>query len=360
MGSDFYLRTDNREFLFPVFKFLSSSHADKLLQQGNVHIPQLLDFQNADKYDGKILDQDEGLVTIRNHYTSYKGLAKNANGLLPMHFRPYEMVETFNQTIDLPFQSSAYAYCITQHFFSDSLQWAISERNKDKCVLITDFPRFVNLVNQGVKPSVRLLDVRPCVYTGRLIDETDPSADSRSNFLLANQEWIHFIKPPDYESQRELRAIWIDSDEKGAKAINFDIPELPSICLPVTFPTIKEAITKQGVAPESLSYGARLNCKGATKQPNYKIRSPAEVCSPVLHKKPGDEWTFGFWYGRLKPRDAKIFADLDSGEAAGGVTGIKLTDIGAIFCNVSLATVESIEFYCEEKAADDVKHDVNN
>ncbi|MGI8598809.1 MAG: hypothetical protein ACR2KB_06080, partial [Chitinophagaceae bacterium] len=74
------------EVVEPLFKFLPNEWANALVNEGTVQLCYTDEFRK-DKYPGKIYDKDEGYFSVRNLYTSYNGLAKDAYGLLG--FLPY-------------------------------------------------------------------------------------------------------------------------------------------------------------------------------------------------------------------------------------------------------------------------------
>ena len=123
---------------------------------GNVHLSTLHEFRDKSHYKGKILDLDEGRLVIENVYSCYEGLAKNADGAMPLFLPPYKKVSalgsTFSQAKEV---SDVLIYCVTRFLFSDSLRWA-KEEKKDSCALITHFELFLTQVSAAcsvVKPA---------------------------------------------------------------------------------------------------------------------------------------------------------------------------------------------------------------
>jgi hypothetical protein len=290
----FKQKTPNGEFLFPVFKFLSRRHADALLSNGSGRIPLLAGFRDSDKYGGKVFDSDEGIVQIRNHYTHYRGLAKDANGLLCLQGEPYSQIEVFQKTLTQRISlQQAFAYCVTQHLFSDSvLEWA-NERSKDACVLIKDFDLFLSIVNQLVAEQLRFVDVRECVYSGREISEVNPSQDSLTNFILSRPHLSSFIKPKDYEQQREIRAVWLPAQERYPRHVEFASAELAALCLEVDYSAIRNAIAN-GKTVAELEFGGTVYNRASATPSTFTLTNPPEICSPVLSRSDTRPWYLGF------------------------------------------------------------------
>jgi hypothetical protein len=330
--------------MFPVFKFLSSAHADKLLTNGNIHIPRLIDFRNDAKYSGTVLDKDEGSIRIVNQYTHYSGLAKDANGILPLGRNPYERIVFFGSEVlkGVISPPNSYAYCATQHFFSDSvLHWA-KERGKDTCVLITDFEKFVSLAHDAMPDGTRFLAMDECRYIGHVIHETNPVSNSLSNFFLTNPVYSCFVKPVEHRSHREVRAVWLmGSLESYPEAVNHDVSETIPLFMRVDYSSIRAAI-ERGDDGRRLAFGARIHKKSGGRVGSYEIRQPAEVCSPLMWRRGNECWHFGF---RFPPHVRCDISDVAIANAEVGVT-IADPEIGEVFCDNPYEDIDYIEFFC--------------
>lgn len=254
MPSGFRSKIDDQEFIFPVFKFLSHEHAQKLLNNGNVHLPTLHEFRDKSVYKGKILDTEEGKIQLINYYGSYEGLAKDANGTLPLFFPPYHKISAFQTKFQQHLQfSNILIYCVTRFLFSDSLKWAVEEK-KDTCVLITDFEKFLSLLS-SILEDVRFHSVGECNYLGRIIEEKNPGAQSLTNYFLANNHQIAYLKPKEYKEQREIRAIWYSESKEQITPITTDVQNISHLTLPVNISGISFDEIKEG----KIKVGARIH-----------------------------------------------------------------------------------------------------
>jgi hypothetical protein len=226
-------------FIYPAFKSLSRVHADAMLNVGNVYVPTLKQFRDATLHGGGILDVTEGILHLDNHYSFYAGLAKDANGLLPVVSKPYEAVvlndATIKQRIEL---GNCNIYCMTQYFLSNSFEWAVKEEGKEVCILIKNVEAFINLINPALgAEGLRFHSIGECMYhadEGRRVCETDPSPSSLSNFLLRDPIKTAFIKPFRYKEQRELRALWYP-DDPAISNVSVDVPGVSDLLMRVEF-----------------------------------------------------------------------------------------------------------------------------
>ena len=337
-------RIDNSEFIFPAFKFLSSEHARRLLDNGNVHLPTIQEFRDPRRYKGKIVDPREGQVKLVSRYTHYEGLAKNANGTLSRFYPPNQRLDVLNTewAEELDF-ASAHIYCATRFFYSDSLEWAIGEK-KDSCVLITDFEAFLRRVSDALD-DLQFLGVRECLYIGRDIEETDPGPNSLANYLLADLRRIAFVKPKKYASQRELRAVWQRADGASEfEAINLDVPSVRDLCIPMDFSNVRRELLLNCKLP-GVALGVRIVRKPPGVAAEYLLQAPLEVFSPVIFRsRPEERWLLGCYYSG----EERTFAN---GHTRNAEIGITISRIGPIFCCVHLDQIQRLEFFHVQGAA---------
>lgn len=295
----FYRQLQEQEEWYPVFKFLSKKHAAALLERGNVHLPRLASFRDAEKHGGLIGDEYEGSLQIENKYTYFAGRVKDAEGLLPLKFPPYKRMVLHNCTLCESIElTNAFVYCVTQFFLSESLKWAIEE-GKESCVLITDPIRFSSEVSKHFT-EVDLCDFNSCSYTGRHIRETDPASHSLSNCYVEDLQRVAFLKPEKYEKQREARAVWFwrgaspnarigtpePSEMPEPEYLNRDIPSIRDLCIPVSFKGIRSELlsTKND---HTARVGLITHLKSSDKPQECFITSPRELFYPVVFQQPG-------------------------------------------------------------------------
>ena len=100
--------------IYPIFKFQAEEHAEAMLSNGNIHLSNIADFRDPQKYGGKTYDDREGQVKV---------YLENEQG---------EIEEGIEISLE-----NVFIFCASTDFLSDSLKWAIDEKKTD-CVLITD------------------------------------------------------------------------------------------------------------------------------------------------------------------------------------------------------------------------------
>ena len=337
-------RIESTEFIFPAFKFLSSEHARKLLDNGNVHLPTLQEFRDPSRYKGNILDVLEGQVKLVSRYTHYEGLAKDANGILPRFYPPEQRLNILDSEWAEQFCfANAHLYCATRWFFSDSLEWAIGERY-DSCVLVTDFELFLRRVSDALN-DLQFVGVRECLYLGREIEETDPGPNSLANYLLSDLRRIAFVKPKEYASQRELRAVWERTHKASEfEAINLDVPSVRALCIPMDFSNVQRELLLNPKSPD-LALAVRIVRKPPGLAAEYQLQAPLELFSPVIFRSRAEEpWLLGCYYSG----EERTFSH---GYAKNCEFGITLSEIGPIFCCVHLDEIQRLELFHVQGAA---------
>lgn len=332
MPSGFRKKIEDQEFIFPVFKFLSHNHAQSLINDGNVHLPTLHEFRDDKAYKGKILDTEEGKIQLLNYYDCYEGLAKNADGALPLFFPPYHKISALQNNFQQHLEASnIYIYCVTRFLFSDSLKWAAEEK-KDTCVLITDFEKLLSHVTSNLE-DVKFHSVGECKYLGRTIEENNPGPQSLTNYFLANNHQIAYLKPKEYKEQREIRAIWYSDSKEKVAPITKNIENVNSLTIPVDISGINFDEIKEG----KIKLGARIHKRDKKEPAEYVIEKPFGFCTPVIFRNKEGPWYLGFMY----PGNPK---HVENGHFKYASIGISDSRLGLIFCCVELENVESIEF----------------
>jgi hypothetical protein len=337
---------EDTTFYYPAFKSLARVHADAMLNQGNIYIPTLQGFTDAKRYSGSILDITEGTLNVENHYTFYAGLAKQANGLIPLLHRPYDSVTAnelnIQQTITI---RPCHVYCMTQYFLSDSFEWAVKEAGKETCVLIKDLEAFLNLVNPELAlHGLRLAGIHDCLYHAdetRTIREVDPSEHSLTNFILRNESMAPFVKPTRFREQRELRALWVPKDPNIGNVSVF-VPAIRNLLMRVEFSRV-DVDLYFSPAGDSLPLGCEVHYNNGQPFEYFTIKEPRQVFSPIIWTTKGEPLQFGFWN-----RDGHVFANMDF--AGMPITpGFLVLYDKQILCPRPLATIDHLEFYFPAK-----------
>lgn len=265
--------------LVPVFKFMKVEHSKKLLEQGNVHIPTIKEFRNSTIYSGTIYDRNEGKFCIINQYLAYD----TRNGIFGLlRFSEKELngskisFKVMTKDIDLP-QSNI--YCVTNSFFSGTLNFAIEE-DKDSCVLISDINAFNDVLNKNLF-NTEFIGIRDCYYNSRVLMDTNPNDISETEILI-NEDYkhIYWVKPKKFSPQCEVRSVWRKKNEDN-KPINKDIPELKQYCIELKFPTIYKYIKDGNGTLENLRVRATVHDKDG-RVGEYIIKSKDSIFSPEV------------------------------------------------------------------------------
>ena len=328
-------KIDGSEYIFPAFKFLSSEHAHRLLDNGNVHLPTIQEFRDPTRYKGGILDVREGQVRLVSRYTLYEGLAKDANGTLPHVYPPDQRIDDSNFECAKELEiSNAHLYCATGFFFSDSLEWAIGEK-KDSCELITDFETFLQRVSDALD-NLQYQGFGWCNYIGRDIDETDPGPDSLANYLLSDERRIALVKPKEYAAQRELRAVWQRTDGASEfEAINLDVPTIRDLCIPADFSDVQKELLLNCESPD-VALGVKIVRKPPGLTAEYMLQTPLEVFSPVIFRiRPEEPWLLGCYYAG----EGRTFGP---GHVKNAEIGMSVSSLGTVHCCVRLDEIQRL------------------
>ena len=153
------------------------------------------------------------------------------------------------------------------------------------------------------------------------------------------------MKPKEYASQRELRAVWQRVNEAPEfEAINLDVSSIRDLCIPVTFSDVSRELLLNCKLPD-VSLGVRIvrNPPGLTAE--YLLQAPLEVFSPVIFRSRAEErWLLGCYYSG----EERTFSN---GLVKNAEVGITLSRIGPIFCCVRLDEIQRLEFFHVQRTA---------
>ncbi len=330
-------KSEHFEYVLPVFKFLSKEHSEKLLLTGNVHLPTLYEFRDPSRYRGTIRDEREGLVSIKNIYTKYDGLAKNADGLIPELVQPYHRVSGEDIILSIRRESpNSLIYCCSRFVFSDSLKWAIGEGKTD-CVAITDFDAFTDEITAKLT-GFNFICRQQCLYVGRDIVEIDPGPESTTNFLLSHPEATAFVKPKEFREQREVRVVWTPRQRAALTPVTFDLESIKKLLIPVEI---------RGILPEhfdcstDLCLGVKVHLSSSSEPMQFVMHTPFGHSSPVIYRIENGPWELGFINSEMTNTVSNV-------DVRGPVDRpFVFTPFGVVNFCVLLTDVTKLEFVCK-------------
>lgn len=298
---------DGRDFIFPVFKFQKQCHADLMWQNGNIHLSSMSCFRDG-KYGGLIDDDREGQVTL--HFPIDHGLN----------------YQIHHERLEISMED-AFIYCGSSDFFSDTLNWALSD-GKETCVLITDFNEVALRISEAI-PELEYIGSKNCEYSGRDIGALK-FRDSLRGRIFHNHAMSAWIKPHKHKTQKEFRAVWKATGRLSSEQhINKDI-DIKDFLIPVSYSGIELLFSDN--KPHTV--GAKVVTVDGKNDAWFDIQYPLETFTPIIHKHE-DQYLLGF----LSPVNT-----VSGGRFHGGQVGIVLSQHGPIGCNVFLQDVLRIEY----------------
>ncbi|AUR95179.1 hypothetical protein HOU21_gp01 [Vibrio phage 1.202.O._10N.222.45.E8] len=306
------------EYMFPAFKFQSAEFAKNMLEDGQVYLARISDFRDPDKHGGAILDNKEGQVSLINTIKP----SQCTGGYT------FDGMDLYPDRVDISVDN-AYVFCCTKYFLSDSLTWAMNEETpKECCVLITDVEEYIKRISEAHKDILSFDAALECQYIGREIEVKSQIPYAFTQRFISNPKLAGFVKPDsgNYKAQRELRLMWspISGQDLGkGLAKNIDVTDL---LIPVHF----EGFDKNFSSLSSNSVGASIITKDGSPSPTYRLTTPAQVLTPVIH---GDQLGFMNTNNKLI---GSVVRNANVGFQAGGNTP-------PIICNVALENVERID-----------------
>jgi hypothetical protein len=287
------------KYYYPAFKFLSSRHARLMMDHGNVFLPRMETFKDAGLHSGLILDEAECSLHLHNLYSFYEGLAKDAHGLIPHRFPPFTTVRISGELKEHLSLTNIFGYCMTQDLLTDSFEWAVSERNKEACVMITNVEEFISrIVPVFVEKGLVYGEAGACIYMAddaRRVIDVNPMPGSISNAILSKPVLAALIKPKKYSAQRELRVVWQAPDEH----LNIPPLDIPSIRDLLLFIDISKIDKDRYFTDEEKdgTLGLRIHLKDGTAK-TFGIKQPRRVFAPVLFDDANGVRKFALWQNR--------------------------------------------------------------
>ncbi|WP_150811492.1 hypothetical protein [Pandoraea sputorum] len=182
------------------YKYLPTEFAASLVESGGTRIGTLTDFRRAELGAG-IADADEGKKTVFAYLNGvYEHGAPEANALMQIGFAPppgarYEFVNcTSEQTHEFP---NSFVWCCSRRLSKRILR---EFEGADACVEILRIDRFLAELTKELRKhyDVHFFGFGPVKYRSR--EEIWNHTDLGHNPA--------FIKPQEFYSQHEFRAVW--------------------------------------------------------------------------------------------------------------------------------------------------------
>jgi len=288
---------DERDFIFPVFKFQKQEHADLMWKNGNIHLSSMSSFRKG-AYGGLIDDPREGQTTL---------------------FFPFDPESNYSINHEKQYISldDTFIYCGSSDFFSGTLSWAISD-GKESCVLITDVKKVASLISEAI-PKLEFIGANPCTYSGRDIGLFKHFSPLRHQ-LAENNYIAAWIKPQKYHPQKEFRLVWRAKEKLSSEDFVNQNINIQDYLIPVTFTGIETLFSDN--KPHTV--GAKVITVDGASDAWFDIQYPLETFTPVIHKN-GEDYLLGF----LSPSSMS-----SGGGFYGGQIGLCHSRIGDIGCNV--------------------------
>ena len=295
---------NERDIIYPVFKFQSGEHAEKMWKQGNVHLTNISKFREG-KYGGLIDDPREGLVSVS--FPNY---------------------DNANCRVDLKIDN-AFIYCASYDFLSDTLE-SMLKNGRDNCVLITDVEEMAYRVSD-IDPDLIFIGIGDCIYSGRDISEEFNSSSGIGYQILQKPILAAFVKPVKHQPQREVRFLWFGNENtKNKESVNRDI-DLQQFLIPVSYKGVEQLFSDSVIH----SVKTKVKTKDEMNDVWFDINYPKEVFRPIIRKNEDGVYEFGFRTDSSKFRGVRVH---------GGGIEISGPPLGTVIWCGRLEDIERIEY----------------
>jgi len=290
----------NREFIFPVFKFIEKKYADSMMEDGAVRLSNASIYRNGD-FGGLIDDKREGQLSI---------------------FQPESSGHNHHE-ISI---ERAYMYCTARNFLSDSLQWAMNDK-KDVCVLITDVEEFERRLSAEFS-DLNFFGMQPCFYFGREI-QSPPHPECLSTHYLESPCDAIWVKPVEFHNQREFRMVWFDESNTADETIDRKV-HIQDLLIPIHYDGVDVLFTSG-----EHKVGTKIITKNGDNDALFYGHYPSDIFNPVI-RKIGENYLLGFLCVRGK---------VEGGVFIGGQLPLSASEYGPVVCSVNLEDIERIEYF---------------
>lgn len=188
-----------------IYKYLPKRFAEPFARQGAIKIGTLYEYRDTERYNAAVADQDEG--------ASHTKLELQGGGEVDLSKQSPE-ADFFRKYILTPEQQHVglrmvlgdgarlivssnsedlYVFCASTVFSLTTM----AEFESDACIEISNALSFVKALSHTIRHKARLLACAEVKYLARTTDYTAP-----------HQLHPAVMKDPQYEYQREWRALW--------------------------------------------------------------------------------------------------------------------------------------------------------
>ena len=185
----------------PLYKYMKSEFAQKVISEGTFRIGTLYEFQNEEKHGAAIGDSEEGTKYVRNgpNETYDYSVPGSVPAFVKNFIRAEEGMHVkiegiqMQQTVRCP---DFYLYCVT----SEVCPKAMAEFECDTVIKISEPVKFFSGLADGLLQKVKISDnfyIVPCIYR-----------DRANNYSENDRTHPATIKDHRYDYQKEVRAIW--------------------------------------------------------------------------------------------------------------------------------------------------------
>lgn len=299
---------NERDYIYPVFKFQKEEHARKMWDRGNIYISKIKDFRH--NYGSKIQDEREGQVSLY--------LPHDANTDFSFIFVEEKV------SID-----DALIYCTTNNFFSGTLRWALSEQEKNHCVLVTDIDEVTKRISEKLS-FYDYIGTGLCQYVGRDIYLLPQTTNELGVAIKQNPINAAWVKPVDYKDQCEVRSLWYPKGKATILEFFNENIDIHDFVIPIEHVGMKNLINHSGY------HTIKTEVVTIDGEPNawFQLKYPYETFTPVIHRF-NEDYLLGF---------LSYTNNIIDGTFHGGQVGLEFTSIGPIGGNVFLKDVVKIVY----------------
>lgn len=192
-----------------LFKYLKKEHADKLFKDGELLIGTLYDFRNYEQHGSKRGDAEEGKKEISEHVDNLVVKSPSEHNPLSPFVKKFINLEPGANNFQLSncdFSvvqdcGNCYLYCMSSEFDEKLLQ----EFQADICIKIKKPQEFVEKISLALENGVKDVRLLPVIYGQR-----------NQQYGKHDQYHASIIKPVNYKSQKEVRAIWAQKNQQDS------------------------------------------------------------------------------------------------------------------------------------------------
>lgn len=293
-----------------------------MLKLGTVNLTKISSFRNGDKYEKQTLDEDEGIVILRNNIPlsqCHHNYNQNNSHAFPKEFK-----------ISI---NDAYIFCCTKYFLSDSLTWAISE-GKRSCILITDVELYIDRITKFHNDDLIFKGAMECIYSGNTIEASNALPYGTPQDLISNNLLAAFFKPIEYQQQRELRLLWLPKKNKDDREFIRNNIDIKDLLIPIVFDNFDESFQPS----QNHCVGVRVIKNSSDVNAEFTVSTPNDVFTPVIFEEDGFKML-----GFLIPS-----RNIGKVCVSGCRSGMLILGSRILICSIELNDVKQIEFFTND------------